>query len=52
LYYAKATAFPFANQEPRLLSLNAFAPYKNKERKAKAKEFVKAIKKRQVKEQA
>jgi hypothetical protein len=52
LQYARATAFPSADQEPRLLSLNAFAPHKNKGRKAKAKESVKAMEKRLAKEQA
>jgi hypothetical protein len=38
------------NNEPQFLSLNSFAPHKNKGQKAKAKELEKEIMKRLVEE--
>jgi hypothetical protein len=48
--YSTASAYPLCDGEPRFLSLDAFAPHKNKGQKAKAKELEKAIEKRLVEE--
>src|SRR4051812_13121143 len=50
--YSSATAYPLSNQEPRFLSLNAFAPHKNKGWKNPSKESPKAREKRLVEEEA
>jgi hypothetical protein len=39
--YSTATAYPLKDNEPRFLTLDAFAPHKNKGRKAKDKESLK-----------
>jgi hypothetical protein len=44
--YSIASAYPLCNNEPRFLSLDAFAPHKNKGQKGKAKESQKAMEKR------
>lgn len=48
--YSTASAYPLCDNEPRFLSLDAFAPHKNKGQKAKAKESEKAREKRLVEE--
>ena len=48
--YSTASAYPLCNNKPWFLSLNAFAPHKNKGQKAKAKESEKAREKRLAEE--
>ena len=48
--YSIASTYPLYNNEPRFLSLDAFALYKNKRQKTKAKELEKAKEKRLVEE--
>ena len=50
--YSTTSAYPLRDNEPRLLSLDAFAPHKNKGKEVKPNELAKAKKKRLVEEKA
>jgi hypothetical protein len=50
--YSSATAYPLSDREPQLLTLDAFAPHKNKGKKIPENETAEAMEKRVAEEKA